>query len=329
MDSGDSESTLKRIKKEIVPSKKRVQAKGWFLTYPRCDAPMEVVMAFLKGHPNYDSSIVAQELHQDGARHIHCFVKYRVRKEFTPVAWDFYYDEVLYHGNYQSAKSFRAVENYCKKEGNFIVDNVNCQEFVKKYRSSELLKMDIHYVFENDILGFRDYKKLVEAQNLHALFNLKSYEAFSVRGIWIYGPPGTGKSLYARDFLRKNCESYYVKSQNKWWDGYRGEHGVLMDDVDSDALGHYLKIWTDRYSCVGEVKGSCVLLQHRYFVITSNLQPEDIWYGTPSKDSMAVAIRRRCYFVSVLNKGHYDWETYPDTEPISNFVETNKPSFFK
>ena len=35
----------------------------------------------------------------------------------------------------------------------------------------------------------------------------------------------------------------YVKSSTKWWDGYTNQDVVLVDDLDSDALKHYIKIW--------------------------------------------------------------------------------------
>jgi len=42
-------------------------------------------------------------------------------------------------------------------------------------------------------------------------------------------------------------------------------------------LGHYLKIWADKYSCSGEVKGSTVPLLHKYFIITSNYSIDHLW----------------------------------------------------
>lgn len=110
-------------------------------------------------------------------------------------------------------------------------------------------------------------------------------DADACRGIWFYGPPGTGKSRRARlDF-----PDAYLKSQSKWWDGYNGQTAVILDDLDTDCLGHYLKIWADRYACTGEVKGGTVPLFHNRIVVTSNYSIEQLF-----KDpEMATAIRRR------------------------------------
>jgi hypothetical protein len=66
-----------------------------------------------------------------------------------------------------------------------------------------------------------------------------------------------------------------------------------MEDLDTDCLGHYIKIWADRYACTGEIKGGTVPLYHKTFVITSNYTPEQLFTKDPT---MAKAIRRRFTF---------------------------------
>ena len=106
---------------------------------------------------------------------------------------------------------------------------------------------------------------------------LAPYNHDSLRGQWYYGPPGSGKSRKARE----DFPDAYLKAQNKWWDGYAGQTAVILDDMDTDCLGHYLKIWGDRYACTGEIKGGTVHLRHQTFIITSNFRIEELFKDKP------------------------------------------------
>ena len=92
---------------------------------------------------------------------------------------------------------------------------------------------------------------------------------------WLWGESGSGKSYTAR----QRYPEAYLKSCNKWWDGYRGHPVVLIEDFDRkhDVLCHHLKIWADRYPFPAEVKGSCIKIRPQKIVVTSNYSPEDIW----------------------------------------------------
>lgn len=114
----------------------------------------------------------------------------------------------------------------------------------------------------------------------------------TVRGVWYYGPPGTGKSHKARN----DHPDAYIKAQNKWFDGYVGQAAIILDDFDCKELGHYLKIWTDKWACSGEIKGGTVSLKHTVFIITSNYHPDELWEG-----HMCEAIKRR-FSITHFNK---------------------------
>ena len=97
----------------------------------------------------------------------------------------------------------------------------------------------------------KQYLDLVKATELYNLRTAVAIETDEVRGFWYYGPPGTGKSWTART---ENPDAY-IKDQSKWWDGYTGQETIILDDMDSDCLSHYLKLWMDKYKTYGEFKG--------------------------------------------------------------------------
>lgn len=177
--------------------------------------------------------------------------------------------------------------DYCKKEGDFVEFGtpptpgqrtdltVLCEAILDGASMKDVADLNPATYIRN-YRGLAHYKSLQQADYTHD----------DVRGVWYYGPPGTGKSHAARAM----SDSLYIKSQNKWFDGYAGETHILIDDLDSNCLGHYLKLWADKYAVSGEVKGGIVKLAHTTLIVTSNYSIADLW-----KDDliMAQAIKRR------------------------------------
>jgi len=104
-----------------------------------------------------------------------------------------------------------------------------------------------------------------------------------------WGPTGVGKSRRAWDLAGINA--YPKDPRTKFWDGYRNQECVVMDEFRGDIdIAHLLR-WFDRYPCIVEVKGSSVVLQAKTFYITSNLCPEN-WFPNLDIETKQALLRR-------------------------------------
>ena len=263
---------------------KNKYAKGWFCTWPKCPIGKEMCLEELSAKWKIVEYVICEEKHQDGDAHLHAFLKLDHRVNFKASM----FDVAGYHGNYQVAKSWRAVQAYVKKDGDYITNiDLDAARAKKAAHNAKLLELDPKKAVDEGYIGLCALPMLLKAKRAYA--NLDAVPDVLERDCWwIHGPAGAGKS-YA---CRVAFPGLYCKPQNKWWDGYNGENVVLMDDFDKTGacLAHYMKIWADGYSFNAEIKGGMVRPRYDTLLVTSNYLPEDIF---KDDEELCAAIRRR------------------------------------
>lgn len=119
-----------------------------------------------------------------------------------------------------------------------------------------------------------------------------------------WGPTGTGKSRTAWQqaglgAYPKVCIHEYIPGlliilqipTTKFWDGYKGQLNVVIDEfrgiVDISAILR----WCDRYPVLVEIKGSSRVLSAEKLWFTSNIHPKD-WYPLLDEPTKLALLRR-------------------------------------
>lgn len=260
----------------------------WFLTYPKCDASKEELLNKLQSIDEVIHYVIAREQHKDGDNHLHSYVKFAsgvVKTKFLVFDFD------NYHGQYEPCRSPKAVIKYCSKEDDFISD-FDVKQYVNhkgKLSVAVIKNKSVKLALEDGDISFMQARAYVYARSIL----MEPLTRSDVCGVWFHGPPGCGKTHKAKQLF----PNAYIKSQNKWWDGYAGETSVTLEDLDTHYVNHLLKIWADKWPCSGEVKGGSVQLRHKWFVITSNYTIREIvergLVDGQTDDNLVEALERR------------------------------------
>lgn len=185
-------------------------------------------------------------------------------------------------------------DDYCGKQGTL-------QEFGTKPSQGERndLKWWCQQIKEGKVTSeeileeapamYHQYGRTLE--KLEDIVNRRKQRNWLTEGFWFYGPTESGKS---RRVWEQYPDLYRVPTTDKgWWDGYRGQETVLIDDFrGSIAYGDLLNI-VDRYPYEVSRRGRepYPFLAKRVF-ITSSLRPEEVYHNLAANDSLAQLNRR-------------------------------------
>jgi hypothetical protein len=238
--------------------------------------------------------IWGKEVGEQGTPHLQGFIRFTEKKSFNQVKAALGNN---YHIERQRGSCQQAID-YCKKDGQYeeVGDPPLTQrdkgdvEKQRWKRAVECAKEGKFDEIDPDILlrNYGNIKRLCK----DSMPDIP--DANDVTGVWLYGEAGNGKSRYARE----KYPGSYLKMCNKWWDGYKNEEHVIIDDVDTrhEVLGHHFKIWSDRYCFLAENKGGAIKIRPKTIIVTSQYQIDDIWSDEPTR--AALNRRFKVYYVS-------------------------------
>ncbi len=263
----------------------RVKSKHWVFTL---NNPVESVtlvpatMVYL---------VVGKERGDEGTPHLQGYVVFKNRQYMTALKkWMPRAHVAIAKGTPEEAS------DYCKKDGDFVEEGV--LPLTQAQGASKNCKRKWDDAWDKACAGnIDDIQKDMAIPYYHSFKRIRQdhpaqhEDLDSTCGIWFVGPTGCGKSRRAR----QDYPGYYDKPLNKWWDGYRDEPFVILDDMGPDQglfMGLFLKRWTDHYPFPAEQKGTTVQIRPKQIIVTSQYTIGEVFEKKEDPALVAALLRR-------------------------------------
>lgn len=236
--------------------------------------------------------VYGRETGESGTPHLQGYVFFSERKTLSSV-------RRVIPGAHLSVRggTHKQASDYCKKDGDVYERGdppLDPEEIRKKgcEANAEKWKAIRQYAIIGDMESIgRDHPKEYiqlkpRLESLYAPRN-EPLDGDLLHEWWV-GPTGTGKSR----LLWKLYPDHFAKSINKWWDGYRFEPVVAIEEwsPDNGVTAQALKRWADRYPFSGEIKGGVLQrLRPKKIIVLSNYTMEQCF---PRHEDLAPLTRR-------------------------------------
>ena len=125
--------------------------------------------------------------------------------------------------------------------------------------------------------------------------------SWKTRVVCLWGATGTGKTRFCYDQVMNS--TVWSPGDFQWFDGYKGQEIVIIDDYRGEyPIQLFLKL-CDRYPMQVPVKGDFTNWIPKKIYITSNVKP-DLWYECDG--ASFDAFKRRFDVIHEIHQPLYD-----------------------
>ncbi len=268
-------------------------SRSWVFTLNNyTETELSHVMALVEeGIANY--VIIGREVGETGTPHLQGFIQLPKRRRLG------YLKEVIPRAHLERSRDPEAAITYCQKDGDWT--EYGTHETGTTGPGQDGARKRCYDAFKaGGATAAEEAEPIIWAFSGHTLGKTVHREPTArpdITCLWIWGAPGVGKSRKAwAPYLEAEEDAppvaYAKDGETKWWNGYRGEADVVIDDLCEGGISIAMMLkWCDRYPCRVETKGGMEPLMATKIVVTSNFPPRDIW--PKANDTTVAALTRR------------------------------------
>ncbi len=286
----------------IGPANKLTKQQGskgyrhWCLTLNNPVLTGEEYLDALKKHPDIRYAVLQLEEGDEGTRHFQAYLEFNKQKTLFAL-------KVLEpRGHWEARKGTREqARAYCMKEESRIEGPWELGDWAKGGKGArvDLIKAcatvkerGLHALALEDPSVYVKYSRGFEKLS----FELRGKRANPPRVILHYGPTGAFKTGLV---LHRHPDAYKKPAGTRWFDGYKDQKVLLLDDFAGASSGFrldYTLQLLDRYDIDVEMKGGHVRLMAEYIYVTTNIHPS-AWFNYETRGGQYLALARRFHEV--------------------------------
>lgn len=206
-----------------------------------------------------------------GQRHLQGFLGFYDSQRLSAVK------KILPSPHFEEMKgSLMQNQAYCSKENDLIVYG-NLPDLPGASKTQKKSAEERWQLAKDGQFEMLNPEQIRTYEYIFSKYGQQPKDLAQLNNVWIQGPTGLGKSHGTR---LMHPGLYSKPASNKWWDGYKGEEVVLLDDLDPQhgkEMEAYIKIWSDHYVFTAEVKGGHLQARPGKIIITSNYTIDEVF----------------------------------------------------
>lgn len=185
--------------------------------------------------------------------------------------------------------------DYCKKEGKF-TEHGNFPEQGKRNDITEF----VNQIMEGTLTPTDILMEHPTMYHIYGRTFIAAYDEFlrtrfrtkMTKLIWIFGKTGKGKSNWAFKFFNPDTD-YEWSDDNGWWDNYRQQPKVIIDEFRGQLKMNELLRLADRHPLSVSRRGRPPMpFTSETIIITSALKPSEIYCNLSENDRLDQFYRR-------------------------------------
>lgn len=144
-------------------------------------------------------------------------------------------------------------------------------------------------IMENPIMGHQYGRTLDRVEDI---VMRQKFRTEMTEGIWYWGKTGLGKSHIAYENFNPSTH-YNYPNDNGWWDGYRQQDTVIINEFRGEITYKELLELVDKWpKSVKRRNREPMPFTSKKVIITSALPPEEVFKNLSKQDSLEQLYRR-------------------------------------